>query len=302
MKIRILGAAAGGAFPQWNCNCPNCDGLRRGTVRATARTQSSIAITADSRAWVLINASPDILTQIRAWPDANPRRSIRDTAIAAIALVDSQLDHATGLLMLREGRPLELYSTNVVREDLTVHLSLLGVLRSYCGVSWHEIPAQGRFAIPQAPDLDFHAIPVAGKAPPYSPGREASRPGDNLALAVQDKRTGSRLVYAPGIGAMSDELREWFRDADCILVDGTFWTDDELVRLGAGSKRAREMGHLALSGEGGMLAELEPFKKPRKILVHINNTNPILDEDAPQRRQLERIGVEVGCDGMEIQL
>lgn len=140
VKIRILGAAAGGGFPQWNCNCPNCDGLRRGTIRAAARSQSSIAITADSRAWVLINASPDILTQIRAWPDANPRRSIRDTAIAAIALVDSQIDHAAGLLMLREGRPLELYSTNVVREDLTVHLSVLEVLRSYCGVSWHELP------------------------------------------------------------------------------------------------------------------------------------------------------------------
>jgi len=169
MKIRILGAAAGGGFPQWNCNCPNCEGLRRGTVRAKARTQSSITITGDSSSWVLINASPDILAQIRAWPDANPARSIRDTAIVAIALVDSQIDHAGGLLMLREGRPLELYTTNAVREDLTAHLTLLEVLASYCGVRWHEVPAQGCFVIPQAPNLSFRAIPIAGKAPPYSP-------------------------------------------------------------------------------------------------------------------------------------
>ena len=302
MKIRILGAAAGGGFPQWNCNCPNCGGLRRGTVRATARTQSSIAIGCDSQSWVLINASPDILAQIRAWPDANPARSIRDTAIAAIVLVDSQIDHASGLLMLREGSPLEVYTTDAVREDLTAHLTLLKVLDSYCGVRWHHVPADSCFEIPQARGLSFRAIRIAGKAPPYSPGRGASRSGYNIGLAVQDSRSGGRLVYAPGIESVDDELRRSLANADCVLVDGTFWTDDELIRVGVSSKRAQDMGHLALSGKSGMLSELEQLDKPRKILVHINNTNPILDEDSPERRQLVRMNVEVGVDGMEIEL
>jgi pyrroloquinoline quinone biosynthesis protein B len=302
MNIRILGAAAGGGFPQWNCNCPNCAGLRRGTVRAKARTQSSIAISCDARSWVLINASPDILAQIRGWPDANPVRSIRDTAIAAIVLVDSQIDHASGLLMLREGGPLELYTTHAVREDLSAHLTLLKVLDSYCGVRWHQVPSPGCFEITQARGLSFRAIPIAGKAPPYSPGRTAPRAGDNIGLAVQDTRSGRRLVYAPGIESIDDDLRRSLGSADCVLIDGTFWTDDELILLGAGSKRAQEMGHLALSGSGGMLSELERFDQPRKILVHINNTNPILDEDSPERRELDQMGIEVGYDGMEIEL
>ena len=304
MRIRILGSAAGGGFPQWNCNCRNCDGVRKGSIRARPRTQSSIALSADDINWVLFNASPDLLAQYQAFPELQPGRAIRDTAIRSIVLMDAQIDHSTGLLMLREGRPLEIYCTEMVREDLSTGNPLFGILEHYCGVHWHRLPTEvgNGFSVLGAEGLSFRAVPLKSKAPPYSPHRNDPHPGDNIGLRITDPRSGKILFYAPGLGEIEPELKPFMEEADCLLVDGTFWTDDEMIRLGVSKKHARDIGHLPQSGAGGMLEVLAPLKAQRKILIHINNTNPILDEDSAERRMLERAGIEVAVDGMEIQL
>jgi pyrroloquinoline quinone biosynthesis protein B len=304
VKILILGSAAGGGFPQWNCNCRNCRGVRDGSIRAWPRTQSSIAVSADSINWILINASPDILTQIRSLPQLHPRHRLRDARFRGIILVDSQIDHTTGLLMLREGEPLKIYSTPNVREDLETGNPILRVLESYCGVEWRRVPIEpGRgFDVEDVDALHFTALPVAGKAPPYSPHRESPEPGDNIALVIADRRNGRSAFYAPGLAEVDDRIATAMNRADCVLVDGTFWTDDEMIRQGVGRKRAAEMGHLAQSGSDGMLAYLARLDNPRKVLIHVNNTNPILDEDSAERRAVTLAGVEVAFDGMEIDL
>ncbi len=304
MTILVLGAAAGGGFPQWNCNCRNCRGFREGTLKAKARTQSSIAVSADSRNWVLVNASPDILTQLKMRPQLHPSGKLRDTRIRAIVLVDSQLDHTIGLAMLREGETLQVYCTNSVREDLTTGNPLFRMLEHYCGVNWHEVPlpAGAGFRIPEIEGIDFAAVAVTSKAPPYSPHREAPREDDNIALVITDLSSGKKAFYAPGLAAVAPNVWECMSSADCLLVDGTFWTDDEMIRIGAGRKRALDMGHLALSGENGMLSLMRRLPRTRKVLIHINNTNPILDEDSSERRELDRADIEVAYDGMEIVL
>ena len=304
MHIKVLGSAAGGGFPQWNCNCPNCDGVRKGTIRARPRTQSSIAVSAEGTDWVLFNASPDLLAQFRAVPEFQPARSIRDTAVRAIILIDAQIDHTTGLLMLREGAPLEIHCTEMVREDLTSGNPLFRILDHYCGVRWHAIAADGdsTFAVSGAGGLAFTAVPLKSKAPPYSPHRDDPHQGDNIGVRIVDQASGKALFYAPGVGEIEPHLAPFLAEADCLMIDGTFWTEDELVRLGISKKRARDMGHLPQSGRGGMIDVLKPLKAARKILIHINNTNPILNEDSAERRTLDAAAIEVAYDGMEIEL
>lgn len=304
MKIRVLGASAGGGFPQWNCNCPNCDGVRKGTIRAVARTQSSIAVSNDGVNWVLFNASPDILTQIKAFPALQPARGLRDTGIVGIILIDGQIDHTTGLLMLREGKPLEVYCTGMVHEDLTTGNPLFNVLLHYCGVNWRQVPtAPGTsFTVAGASGLHFSAVSLKSMAPPYSPHRNDPHEGDNIGVRMEDARTGKVLFYAPGLGEIEPHVQRCLEEADCVMVDGTFWTDDEMIRLDISNKRARDIGHVPQSGEGGMISVLKPLARPRKILIHINNTNPILNEDSPERAALDAAGIEVAFDGMEINL
>jgi pyrroloquinoline quinone biosynthesis protein B len=302
MKIRVLGAAAGGGFPQWNCNCPNCDGVRKGKIKARPRTQSSIAISENNLDWILFNASPDVLAQIKAFPALQPARAIRDTAIKAIILIDSQIDHTTGLLMLREGKPLEIYCTEMAHEDLTTGNPLFNVLGHYCTVNWHKLPTHNgnSFNVIGAQHLLFTAVPLKSKAPPYSPHRNNPHEGDNIGVRIEDTRSGKTLFYAPGLGKLEPHLEPFLKNADCLLVDGTCWTDDELIRFGIFKQSARDMGHLPQSGEGGMISVLKPLTKPRKILIHINNTNPILNEESRERAELTANGIEVAYDGMEI--
>ena len=305
MKLVVLGSAAGGGFPQWNCNCRNCSGLRNGTLRATARTQSSIAVSGNGTDWVLINASPDILAQIRATPALQPARTGRDTGIAAVMLMDAQIDHVTGLLMLREGGRLPLYCTAAVWRELNGALPLVPVLSHYCGVQWHPLPVAGQpqpFEIPALSGIRLTAVPLHSKAPPYSPHRERPQPGDNIGLLVEDLITGRTLFYAPGLGSLDAATTAIMRSADCLLVDGTFWTENEMIDLGFSPNPAASMGHLPQSGEGGMIAVLDQMPASRKILIHINNTNPILDEDSPQHATLGEHGIELAYDGMEISL
>lgn len=305
MRIHVLGSGAGGGFPQWNCNCENCSRLRRGDIKASPRTQSSIAVSSNGVDWVLFNASPDIRAQLMAFPVMQPARALRDTAICAVVLMDSQIDHTTGLLMLREkGSPLDVYCTEMVQQDLTSGFPLFKVLEHYCTVNWHPLSVDDdeSFAIPSADGLRFTAVPLKSEAPPYSPHRHNTQPGDNIGMGIEDTTTGKRLFYAPGLGAIEPHLKPWLENADCLLIDGTFWTEDEMSQRGVGTKPASRMGHLAQSGDSGMLSFLKPLKKPRKILIHINNTNPMLDENSSQRAELTQAGIEVAHDGLDITL
>ena len=304
MRIHVLGSAAGGGFPQWNCNCPNCKGLRTGFLRARARSQSSIAVSGNGVDWVLFNASPDIRTQLVSVPALQPGRGVRDTGICAIVLVDAQIDHTTGLMMLREHKqPLDVYCTNMVYQDLTTGYPLFRVLEHYCGVEWHTLTSDGApFTVPRAANLRFTAVPLRSEAPPYSPHRHDPHRGDTIGIKVEDLDTSKALFYAPGVAEVDDQVYRNLSQADCVLVDGTLWTEDELLRFGISTKLASDMGHLALSGEGGMLSILDTLSQPRKVLIHINNTNPILNEDGPERQALIERGIEVAYDGMEIVL
>lgn len=303
MFVRVLGSAAGGGFPQWNCNCPMCHGVRNRTINARVRTQSSIAVSADRQQWVLFNASPDILQQIQHFTGLQPARALRDTGITAIVLLDAQIDHTTGLLMLREhDRPLKVWCSEAVHEDLTHGNPLFRVLSHYCNTDWHPLVLDGDACrIDGAEDIDFRPLPLISNAPPYSPHRDRPVLGDTIGMSMVDRRTGASLFYAPGLGEMQDTVWQAMTNSDVVLVDGTMWTDDEMIRRGASSKTARSMGHLPQTGPGGMIEWLCRLPaRTRKILIHINNTNPILDEDSDERAELDRLGIEVAWDGMEI--
>jgi pyrroloquinoline quinone biosynthesis protein B len=306
VRIRVLGSAAGGGFPQWNCNCGNCAQVRAGAAGFRARTQSSIAVRGPEKtAWALVNASPDILAQLKANPDLQPARRPRDTALAGIVLADGQIDHTTGLFMLRESvQPLAIWCTDQAHADLTQGNPIFGVLAHYCGVSRQSMTPDGQpFGVAGVAGVSWQALPVASKPAPYSPHRNAPIAGDNVALLITDEASRRSCVYAPGLGAMEQHVWRAMSGADCVLVDGTFWRDEEMIGLGMSKKRARDIGHLPQSGSGGMLEWLERLPPAtRRILIHINNTNPILDEGSPERAELTRLKVEVAYDGMEIEL
>jgi pyrroloquinoline quinone biosynthesis protein B len=306
MKIKVLGSSAGGGFPQWNCNCRNCAGVRNGTLDAKRRTQSSIIVSATGDDWLLVNASPDLLAQIAAHPELQPARRARDSGIAAVITMDAQIDHVTGLLMLRErDTPLPLYVTDAVLQDLSTGLPVVSILAHYCGVERHAVPLDGAsFTIPALPGIRIEALPLSSKAPPYSPHRAAPQRGDNIGLTFINEATGKRAFYAPGLGALEPHVLEAMNGADLLLVDGTLWTPDEMIELGLSKKTAADMGHLAQTGPGGMIEVLDSIERAgvRKVLIHINNTNPILIEDGPERRRLAEHGIEVAFDGMAFDL
>lgn len=303
MRIRVLGSSAGGGFPQWNCNCRNCQGLRHGTIKAQARTQSSIAISTTSQDWLLVNASPDILQQIQQTPELQPARAVRDSGIAAVLLMDAQIDHVTGLLMLRERQtPLPLLATPEVLSDISDGFPITRILSHYCTVVPTELPIDGRTTdIPGLPGIRVQTVALHSKPPPYSPFRGNPRPGDNIGLLLHNPSTGAKAFYAPGLASVTPDLLAIMSACDVILVDGTFWSHDEMQREGLSKKTALDMGHLPQSGPGGMIEALDQLPKAvRKILIHINNTNPMLVEDSDERALLTAHGIEVAFDGMDI--
>ena len=304
MKVIVLGAAAGGGFPQWNCNCHNCRGVRSGSIEAQPRTQSSIAVSADGERWILFNASPDIRAQLEANPPLQPKKGRRDTGVHGIVLADSQIDHTTGLLFLREGCPLGVYCTDMVAQDLSTGFPIFVMLQSWDGgVNHTTVPIDGSaFQVSDIEEISITAVPLQGKAPPYSPHRHDPHVGDNVGYLIEDTRSQASLFYAPGLGQMSSVLLDMMGGADCVMVDGTFWSEDEMQRAGVGIKLASDMGHLPQSGDEGMLNWLSKVQGPRKILTHINNTNPILIENSPERKLVEESGVEVAYDGMAFDL
>lgn len=310
MHVLVLGSAAGGGFPQWNCNCSNCQGARNASIAAKTRTQSSIAISADGERWLLCNASPDIRAQIADNPELHPQKNQhRGSGIAGVLLVDAQIDHVTGLLSLREGCPLDVWCTPNVHQDLSTGFPLFPMLSHWQGgLRWQAVPIDGerreaRFTIEPCPGLTFTAIALDSNAPPYSPRRGSPTPGDNIGLLIEDDSSGASLLYAPGLGQLTESVRAWLQRADCVLVDGTLWHNDELQRSGVGKATGTDMGHLALAGEQGLLSELDRLpESTRRILIHINNTNPILDEGSAERAVLNERGIEVAYDGMKFTL
>lgn len=303
MLINVLGSAAGGGFPQWNCNCPNCTGVRNGTMKTSARTQSSIAISDDGKNWVLCNVSPDICHQLRATPELNKPEQLRGTGIGSIILTDSQIDHSAGLLNLREGCPHQVWCTKEVHDDLSGGFPVFPILSHWNGgLIHHRIEPLESFQVAVCPALWFTAIPLLSNAPPYSQYRNQPLPGHNVALFVEDSNSGKTLLYAPGLGEPDETIMPWLKRADCLLIDGTLWRDNELSAAGVGTHTGKEMGHLALAEEQGLTALLTSLPAERKILIHINNTNPILNEESAERQSLEQQGIEVSRDGMVIAL
>lgn len=282
-----------------------CSGVRTGQIKAKPRTQSSIAISDDGIDWALFNTSPDILQQLKSFPAAQPARSLRDSGIQSVCLLDAQIDHTTGLLMLREhNQPLKLFTTAPVHEDLSTGNPLLKVLDFYCGVDWTEVVLSDQpINLPGALAVNIRPIALTSNAPPYSPRRDKPVPGDTLGVLMHDTASDKKLFYAPGLGEMEPAVWDAMQQADVVLVDGTMWTDDEMIKAGASSKTATSMGHLAQSGAGGMIEWLDKLPTTtRKVLIHINNTNPILNETGPERALLAEHGIEVAEDGMNITL
>ncbi|OJA00499.1 pyrroloquinoline quinone biosynthesis protein PqqB [Rickettsiella grylli] len=302
MRLKILGSAAGGGFPQWNCHCSNCQNVRVKSITTLSRTQSSIAISENSKKWILVNASPDIRKQLEDFHEAQQTNRLRDSGIWAIILTDSQIDHVAGLLSLREAEKLIIYCTEVVREELTYHFPLFEILKNYCVIECNRIHDSHVFTIQGFENLRLTPIDLPGKSPPYSPYRHTPKRGANTALMILDTLTQKTIFYAPAIAQWDEPLFQRMNNADCVLVDGTFWHDDEMSRTGINNKLAAEMGHCALAGEEGLLSHLNALQKPRKIVIHVNNTNPILNTTSSEYAQLNHANVEIAYDGMDILL
>ena len=296
MWLRVLGSAAGGGSPQWNCGCPVCAAVR--SRPGAGRTQSSVAVSADRRRWFLINASPDVRTQIEAFPGLHPHDGDRTTPLEAVLLTDAELDHTLGLLLLREARRLRLYATPAVHGTLCDGSGVLRTLERYCPVEWRAVvPGAGA---PLTDGLSARAFDVpTAKRDRFGSGADHGRV---VGYRLTDERTGGTLVYLPGVQALTPAVRAEIGGCDCLLIDGTCWSDDELVRLGLAGRTSREMGHLPIDGPDGSLAQLPPLGVGRTIFIHMNNTNPILLDDAPERRVVEERGMEVAMDGLEVQV
>jgi pyrroloquinoline quinone biosynthesis protein B len=300
MRVHVLGSGAGGGLPQWNCACENCALVRAGDARIAPRTQDSIAIGSHADRWLLVNASPDVLRQIEGFEGLWPRAP-RHTPIAAIVLTNGDLDHVAGLLSLRESQPLRILATTRVRAGLVERNAVLRTLaRTPDQVSWTELEL-GREVVLGDVGVAVTAVPIAGKLPVHLVGLVDPTPEDNVALRVRDLATGRVAVVATAVGAL-DDVGALIRGADAILFDGTFWSDDELIALGLGTSHARDMAHVPVGGADGTLARVGKPAGMRRVYTHINNTNPMLRADSPERARVEGEGWEIAFDGMEIAL
>jgi pyrroloquinoline quinone biosynthesis protein B len=309
VRFRVLGSAAGGGFPQWNCGCANCRGLREGTLRGTARTQESLAVSNDGEHWFLLNASPEIRQQIESFPGLWPRRP-RHSPIAGILLGNGDLDHCLGLLSLRESHPLVVYATEPVRSGFCEGNVLYRTLQRFPEqVRWRALRTGVEQQLTIADEgggerdsgLVVTALPVPGKRPLHLEGLGPPSAEDNVGLLIRDRRSGRSLAYLSACGGPSDAVRSLVAGADAVFFDGTFWTNDEMVTGGLGTRRAEDMAHWPVGGAEGSLAFLAQ-SRGRRILIHVNNSNPLLRDDSPERAAVTAAGVEVAYDGMEAEV
>jgi pyrroloquinoline quinone biosynthesis protein B len=310
MRLLLLGSAAGGGFPQWNCACRNCSRLRTGQVRSEPRSQAQAVVCPAAGPWFLINASPDLRSQMLSMPSLAPLSAPRSTPIAGVLLTSADVDCVGGLLHLREFQPLHMYATASVRRILLEENRIFGVLgRANPPAIWHDFPLNTWFSFGNSGSeggqtaVRCRAVSLGGTYPDYvSESLRRSLPPDEAVIALVLTEAASQVFYAPSLPTDLDEWKTWAQTSDLCLLDGTFWDDRELISAGVGSKTAREMGHIPLSGQGGLLNEFKPAKKSRCVLIHINNTNPVLDEESPEHREVMRAGWEIGHDGMQFEL
>jgi pyrroloquinoline quinone biosynthesis protein B len=305
MKAVVLGAAAGGGFPQWNSNAEACRRARAGNAKALPRTQASLALSGDGERWFLINASPDLRQQIEAHQFLHPRHGLRSSPIEGVVLTGADVDAIAGLLHLRERQPFTIHASERVLAVLAAN-PIFGVLAEDC-VRRRAVPIGQPFQpchLDGSPSgLEVELFDVPGKVALYleaeaSAEALAGKPGDTVGVEVRS--AGERLLYVPGCAHMTDALKQRLAGASVVLFDGTLWQDDEMIRLGLGPKTGRRMGHMSLGGPDGTIAAFRDIHVGRKIAVHINNSNPILVDDSAERGILAKEGWEVAYDGMEV--
>ncbi|HEV3022565.1 MAG TPA: pyrroloquinoline quinone biosynthesis protein PqqB [Pirellulales bacterium] len=308
MQVHVLGSAAGGGLPQWNCRCANCAAVRAGMPNVRPRTQSSVAVSPDGHAWFLLNVSPDIRQQIRSFAPLGPAEGTapRGTAIAGCVLTDAELDHAAGLLLLREGGAGGIHCTATVRRWLNRWFPVEPILASFSNPSWCDLPldAAVELCLPDGSPsgLRAQAFETGRHVPRYVNDVEDTAAGSVVGLRILETKTGARLVYAPCAGELDGPLVRAAAEANCLLVDGTFWDDDEPLRCGIGSRTSRAMGHVPVNGREGSLNWIGGLSARHRVYVHVNNTNPMLDESRPEHRLLSERGVRVGADGDHFEL
>jgi pyrroloquinoline quinone biosynthesis protein B len=303
----VLGAAAGGGFPQWNSNAPACREARLGGGGARPRSQASLAVSANERDWVILNASPDLRMQIEATPVLHPRDGLRSSPIAGVVVTGGDVDAIAGLLHLRERHRFALYAPRQVLEIIAAN-PIFGVLAPDY-VRQAELPLEEQIPLPGASGpagLAVRAFAVPGKVPLYleERGRDpgVSEAGEAIGLELSDGTGHGSLFFIPGCAIVTEILRHRLAGAALVFFDGTLWQDDEMIRMGVGEKTGRRMGHISMSGDDGAMARLRDLDIGRRIFIHINNSNPVLLEDSPERRIAEGAGWEIAYDGMEVRL
>ncbi len=295
LTVRVLGSAAGGGFPQWNCRCPVCALAWAGDARVKPRTQAGIAISGGS-GWTLVNASPDLRQQIRATPALHPQDGARGSPIDAVVLTGAEIDQIAGLLSLREGTPFSLYATPASHAAVAAN-AMFGALAA---MTRRAVNPGERFMLSGGIAASLFTVP--GKVPLYLEAEAPETASESAGnVGIEFERAGARVVFVPGAAAVTPTMLERFKQADVILFDGTLFADDEMLRLGLGSKTGRRMGHMPIDGADGSLEALQTLRA-RRIFIHINNSNPILIEGSPERAKVEAAGWEVTEDGMEISL
>jgi pyrroloquinoline quinone biosynthesis protein B len=293
----VLGAAAGGGFPQWNCRCDVCRLAWSGDARVRPRTQASLAISADGRQWALLNASPDLRSQIQATPALQPRDGTRHSPIQAVVLTGAEIDQTAGLLSLRERWQFALYGTAATLAAVASN-PMFGALAADVVTRRAVVPEQA-FALLEGIEAELFLVP--GKVPLYLEDAAPAIDESAANVGIEVRAGGKRLAFVPGAAAMTSALKQRLTRADVVLFDGTLFEDDEMLRTGTGSKTGRRMGHMPIFGPGGTLSELAGLEQ-RRIFIHINNTNPILIDGSSERRHVEAAGWEVAEDGQEIVL
>ena len=309
MRVKILGSAAGGGFPQWNCGCANCSRLRDGSLRGTARTQAQVAVSPNNSSWILLNASPDLRQQFMENREFAPAGPGRSTPASAIILTSADVDCVLGLLHLREFQPLYIYATASVRRVLTEENSVFRTLeRSHPPVQWGSLAVNEVVSIlaqpsPNKTGICCRAVPLDGDFPDYvSEQLRRTLPREEALVGLELEQNGKRMFYAPSIPGNSDGWKRCAAESVLSLLDGTFWRNDELVRVMGSGKTAREMGHMPLSEEDGLLKQMGNVRGGRRILIHMNNTNPLLDEESEANRVAREAGWEIAYDGLECEL
>lgn len=295
LRVRVLGSAAGGGLPQWNCGCANCARARAGDPAVPPRGQPSIAVSADGARWSIVNASPDVREQMARFPGLHPRPGTRDVPLDTIVVTNPDIDHVLGLLVLRESLPYRIVSTPFVRDLLLEHNAVFRILEPAWGIAKLDQPV----ALDRDGHLEARLFPVPGKVPTWATKLASNHAEATCAVRITDTRSGKRLVYAPGVAKLDAGTLAELEAAACIFVDGTFFTADELSRTRPGAPDAVAMGHAPVSGVGGTLATLADLRC-RKLYAHLNNTNPLLDAGSDAAALVRRAGIEIAMDGMEL--